>query len=370
MATWKSDHVSSDHRTDAFHPAGCQRRADAWRAVAVCGLLVVAVLLAFGRTLGQGFFNYDDGAVRLRRAACLGGLLLVGDRLGLYQRVRRRLVSAVDAFAHARLPAVWPEAGRHHLTNVLLHAASAVTLFLVLWRMTGGLWPSALVAALFALHPLHVESVAWIAERRDVLSGLFFMLTLGAYGDMSAVPHRSGAISPWSDCWPWALAKSMLVTLPPLLLLLDFWPLGRLPGSSRQPPQPAASARSRAGRQPTSFPWRVDLGKAAAVGRGPGRGRRQHGSPRALDDRSRLTLPERLANAAVSCVAYLGQLFVPVGLSVFYSYPESGWPAWQVAAARGAAVGDHGGRGDLPAIGSLLFRRLVLVRRHAASGAR
>ena len=73
------------------------------------------------------------------------------------------------------------QAGGHHLTNVLLHAATAVLLFLVLRRMTGGLWPSALVAALFAVHPLHVESVAWIAERKDVLSGLFFVLTLGAY---------------------------------------------------------------------------------------------------------------------------------------------------------------------------------------------
>ncbi len=69
----------------------------------------------------------------------------------------------------------------HHLTNVLLHAATSIALFLVLWRMTGELWPSAFVAAIFAVHPQHVESVAWVAERRDVLSGLFFMLTLGAY---------------------------------------------------------------------------------------------------------------------------------------------------------------------------------------------
>ena len=82
----------------------------------------------------------------------------------------------------------------HHLTNVLLHAASAVTLFLVLWRMTGALWPSALVAALFALHPLHVESVAWVAERRDVLSGLFFMLTLGAYAEYVRQPQFAGAL--------------------------------------------------------------------------------------------------------------------------------------------------------------------------------
>ena len=95
----------------------------------------------------------------------------------------------------------------HHLTNLLLHAASAVTLFLVQWRMTGGLWPSALVAALFALHPMRVESVAWLAERRDVLSGLFFMLTLGAYAEYVRQPRSLGrylavvGLLAW-DSWP------------------------------------------------------------------------------------------------------------------------------------------------------------------------
>ena len=79
-------------------------------------------------------------------------------------------------------------AGGHHLTNVLLHAATAILLFLVLWRMTGDLWPSAFVAAVFAIHPLRVESVAWVAERKDVLSGLFFMLTLAAYRRLCPSP--------------------------------------------------------------------------------------------------------------------------------------------------------------------------------------
>ena len=89
-------------------------------------------------------------------------------------------------------------AGGHHLTNVLLHAATAILLFLVLWRMTGDLWPSAFVAAVFAVHPLRVESVAWVAERKDVLSGLFFMLTLGAYVGYVRRPSRWRAIWPWS----------------------------------------------------------------------------------------------------------------------------------------------------------------------------
>ena len=92
----------------------------------------------------------------------------------------------------------------HHLTNVLLHAATSIALFLVLWRMTGELWPSAFVAAIFAVHPQHVESVAWVAERRDVLSGLFFMLTLGACSAICGMAGRWGVICWWRCCLRWA----------------------------------------------------------------------------------------------------------------------------------------------------------------------
>ena len=127
-------------------------------------------------------------------------------------------------------------AGGHHATSVLLHAAAAVLLLLALLKMTGRLWPSAWVAAVFALHPLRVESVAWVAERKDVLSGVFFMLTLWAYAAYARRPPS------W---WRYAvvlilfalglMAKPMLVTLPFVLLLLDYWPLQRLsrpPGHS------------------------------------------------------------------------------------------------------------------------------------------
>ena len=120
-------------------------------------------------------------------------------------------------------------AGGHHLTNVLLHAATTVLLFLALWRMTGDIWPSALATAIFAIHPLRAESVAWVSERKDLLSGLCFALTLLAYAGYA---RRRFSV------WRYALvlvafalgllAKSMLVTVPLVLLLLDYWPLGRL----------------------------------------------------------------------------------------------------------------------------------------------
>src|SRR5439155_15480749 len=116
----------------------------------------------------------------------------------------------------------------YHVTNILIHTVTTALLFLVLYRMTGARWPSAAVAAFFAVHPLHVESVAWVAERKDVLSGLFWVLTIGAYARYAERP----------SIWRYSLAltffalglmsKPMLVTLPCVLLLLDFWPLNRV----------------------------------------------------------------------------------------------------------------------------------------------
>ena len=116
-------------------------------------------------------------------------------------------------------------AGGHHLTNVVLHTIAVVLLFLVLQQMTGAIWQSAFVAALFAIHPLHVESVAWISERKDVLSAVFFMLTLGAY--VRYVRSRSiGRYLTMSILFALGLmSKPMLVTVPFVLLLLDYWPL-------------------------------------------------------------------------------------------------------------------------------------------------
>jgi tetratricopeptide (TPR) repeat protein len=130
------------------------------------------------------------------------------------------------------------KAGGHHVTNVLLHAANAVLLFLLLQKMTGAAWRCAIVAALFAWHPAHVESVAWIAERKDVLSAFFGFLTILAYlryVEESKLPGGKGKIFFATTVLLFAfglMAKSMLVTVPLVLLLLDFWPLGRLPRST------------------------------------------------------------------------------------------------------------------------------------------
>ena len=154
----------------------------------------------------------------------------------------------------------------HHLTNVLLHAASSVLLFLVLLRMTGDLWPSAWVAAVFAIHPLHVESVAWVAERRDVLSGLFFMLTLLAYARYVERPSLARYLAVAGCLALGLMSKPMLVTVPFLLLLLDYWPLDRFRRAAGTTPQ--ADSRSWLDRLPI---WlAAGGGKDSAPGPGGG----------------------------------------------------------------------------------------------------
>ena len=137
--------------------------------------------MVFGQTLGHGFVNYDDDQYVYENPQVIHGLNLKGIEWAFTHSVMANWhpLTVMSHMLDCQFYGL--HAGGHHLTNLLLHAATAILLFLVLRQMTGALWRSAFVAAVFAIHPLRVESVAWVAERKDVLSGLFFMLTLGAY---------------------------------------------------------------------------------------------------------------------------------------------------------------------------------------------
>ena len=195
----------------------------------VCALLALAIGLIYGQTLDHVLLDHDDSGYVFANPHVTPGLTAEGIWWAFTDGPYGEWYPPTMLSHMLDCQLFGLNAWGHHLTNVLLHAAASVALFLVLWRMTDELWPSALVATIFTVHPQHVESVAWIAERRDVLSGLFFMLTLGAW--LGYVRHGR---SPGRYLLAAALlavglmAKPMIVTVPPLLMLLDFWPLARL----------------------------------------------------------------------------------------------------------------------------------------------
>src|SRR5438552_9657101 len=190
--------------------------------------LMAITWLVFGETLRHEPINFDDPGYVFRNPHISTGLTSAG---------------VLWAFTHSHMqnwhPLTWIShmldcqlfglnAGGHHFTNVLLHTIAVILLFLLFQKMTGALWRSAFVAALFAIHPLRVESVAWIAERKDILSGVFFLATLCAYVPYVRKPSSIRYLAVVLLFALGLMAKPMLVTLPFVLLLLDYWPLGRL----------------------------------------------------------------------------------------------------------------------------------------------
>ena len=191
-------------------------------------------MVVFGQTVGYPFVNYDDPEYVYENPHVTRGTN-ARDIAWAFTATRESNWHPLTWISHQLDWQVYGNwAGGHHLSNVLLHALTSLLLFVALERMTGRLWPSALVAALFAVHPLRVESAAWVAERKDVFSGLFFVVTLAAY--TGYVRHSFSWARYLAVLGLYALGlmcKPMLVTVPFVLLLLDYWPLGRLAGVSR-----------------------------------------------------------------------------------------------------------------------------------------
>ena len=289
------------------------------RAVpAVCLALAVAIWFIYGQTRHHEFVNFDDNEYvyendQIRRGLSLDNVVIAFSSIQVHNwHPLTTLSNMADVEFYGLAP------GGHHLTSVLLHAATAILLFLLLRTMTGALWPSAFAAALFAVHPLRVESVAWIAERKDVLSGLFFTLTLLAY--VRYVRRRSAGEGPLRSPAYWLavllfafglMSKSMLVTLPFLLLLLDFWPLQRLPTWP--------DLRLVLLEKVPFLILAVATSVVTVIAQGT-----------AIDSTEMLTVPWRLANAVVAYGNYVWQMFLPVNLAAFYPHPGSSLPLWKV----------------------------------------
>ncbi len=239
-----------------------------------------------------------------------------------------------------------PGAAGHHVTNVLLHAANSVLLFVLLGRLTRAPWRSAFVAALFALHPLHVESVAWITERKDVLSTAFMLLAIWAYVAYVRRPRRAGYALVGALFGLSLMAKPMTVTLPFVLLLLDVWPLCRwAPGGGGTGGPRAKRPSSWSALRPLVWEKVPLLALSLGASVVAYLAQRHAGAVGGLEG---FPLGLRIQNAVVSYAVYLLRTIWPAGLAAVYPFPDS-IPVWQVAAA--AAL--------LAALSILFLRRAV-----------
>jgi len=286
-------------------------------ALLICFALTLMVWGVFAQTLRHEFVNYDDNRYVYGNPDVSLGL----SRTGIEQAFTKRYVgiwlplTIISYQFDHELSGLNPS--RFHQTNVLLHAATSILLFLVLRLMTGSLWRSAFVAALFAIHPLRAESVAWISERKDVLSSLFFMLSLGAYARYARVCRAKGAVMARRYLLMvlffvlGLLSKPMVVTLPFVLLLLDFWPLNRFE---------TAGTKKLVLEKIPLFLLSV-IFCAIAV----------------WTERDIITVDEevsvlwRMGNAVVSYMIYIKQMIAPFGLAMFYPHPGTELPIWQIS---------------------------------------
>jgi hypothetical protein len=284
--------------------------------------LLGAVLAIYAQTANHGFVSYDDpGYVATNQSIRAG---VTGESLRwaftTIESYNWHPLTWVSYLVDYELYGLSP--GGYHLTNVALHIANTLILFVILRRLTGEAWPSALVAALFGVHPVHVESVAWISERKDVLSTCFWLLTIGSYSRYAERRARGWYLTTVALFTLGLMAKPMLVTLPFVLLLVDFWPLRRfnLP-----------IGRDGWGRLGRLLMEKVPfLAVAAAAGAITVYAQSAGGAVAAL---GRFPLSARIMNALVSYVAYLEKMVWPVGLSIRYPHPGVTLPVWKAVVA-------------------------------------
>jgi tetratricopeptide (TPR) repeat protein len=299
-----------------------------WQAGGVCVFLALAVLIVFGQTARFDFVNYDDPEYVTENPVVQQGLSVKGVGWAFTHKQVANWIPLTTISHELDCQVFGLRPGGHHMVNVLLHAANAVLLFLVLRAMTGGLWRAAAVAALFAVHPLRAESVAWVSERKDVLSGFFFLLAVGAYVRWTRKPSRAGYVAVMLLFVLGLLAKSMVATLPFVLLLLDYWPLGRMSGIGNREWR-IGNSEGGAG---TPF-WGLVREKIPLFAIAGGASVLAALVPGLVVRGHQMSFLERLGNALVSYVVYLRQMVFPAGLANLYPFAPNGEPLWKAAGA-------------------------------------
>src|SRR6266480_5426954 len=289
----------------------------------IYAVIVVLIWIVFGQTLGHDFINYDDKVYVYGNSLVTAGLSLRGLSQAFVDTYTTNWhpLTIISHMIDCQFFDL--KAGGHHFTNVLLHTIAAVLLFFWLRNITGRFWSSAFVTALFAIHPLRVESVAWIAERKDVLSAVFFFLTLGAH--LRYTRARSfGRYLTTSILFACGLmSKPMLVTTPVVLLLLDYWPLNR------------GQRTEVSGHKPESVTWRkLIVEKLPLFGLSAASSIVAFAlQVQSTESVGQLPFGWRLQNALVTYVTYIWQMLWPANLAIFYPHPDNRLAIWQVALA-------------------------------------
>jgi Flp pilus assembly protein TadD len=294
--------------------------------VLICLFLVVALYGVYGQVGGHSFVRYDDGLYVTANYEVQNGLNLHGINWAL-----------TTTHAYNWHPLTWMshmldvslfglEPGAHHVVNLYIHLANSLLLFFVFRRMSAEVWQSGFVAVLFALHPLHVESVAWVSERKDVLSTLFWMLTMWSYTRYTVKTDAGWYLLTLLFFMLGLMTKPMMVTLPFVLLLLDYWPLRRynFKGFNRITPLYENASLVELIREKIPFFFLSTASCMVTF-----YAQKTGGS---LGSSDVYPLATRISNALIAYVSYIGKTFWPFSLAVFYPYPQS-IPIWQAVGA-------------------------------------
>jgi protein O-mannosyl-transferase len=307
-------------------------------------LFLVAISLAvFGQTIRYEFVNFDDDLYVYNAPAIRAGLTVKGLALAFTSPHARNWhpLTTISHMLDCQLYGL--NAGGHHATNIVLHTIAVLLLFGVLRKSTGAVWKSAIVAALFAVHPLHVESVAWVSERKDVLSAVFFMLTLRAYGRYADAPSIGRYLLVAVMFAFGLMSKPMLVSTPIVLMLLDYWPLGRIQNS-----KPRSQKSKVITRWSVIGGLLVEKVPLLAI---------SAGScvitfilqKRAIGAIPPLPFLWRVQNAFVSYLIYAWKTLWPIDLAVFYPHPNDALAIWEIPLAIGLLLA--------MTIAAIVFRR-------------
>ena len=297
-----------------------RREPPVWLLAALLGL---ATLVAYCPALRNGFIEFDDPGYVTANPRVQAGLSWKNAAwaFSTFDMANWHPLTWLSHMSDCQLFGVHP-AG-HHATSIVLHALNAVLLFLLLQKGTGFRWRSLLVAALFALHPLNVETVAWVAERKSLLSMLFSLCTIGLYGWYARAPRWWKYLAVVAGFALALLSKPMAVTLPVVLLLLDYWPLGRLWSGADAPGWGRQALKLVTEKAPLFLMSVVSSWITILAQKRGG----------AMSSVTTLPIPQRLENAAVSYVQYIRRMFWPNDLSYFYPHSGQGLPLWKASVA-------------------------------------